>query len=77
MDEDRTKSTLKRIAQALGVSEEVFREEAFQHRDASMQAMSEELELLRLFSAITDPEARRSCLTYVQSLAKPADMAAG
>jgi hypothetical protein len=77
LDEDRDRSTLKRVAQALGVSEVVFLENGSSRGEAAVLAISEELELLRLFSRITDPETRRSCLDYVQSLAYPSDMAAG
>ena len=77
MDEDRSKSTLKRVAQALGVREEALREDAHQYREPALQAMSEKLELLTLFLAITDPETRRSCLRHVQAAAGTADMAAG
>ena len=76
MDEDRTKRALKRVAQALSVSEDVFRKSRSQVV-ANVPAISEELELLRLFAAITDPEARRTCLQYVQNLADASDMAAG
>ncbi|MCJ2017566.1 hypothetical protein MKK84_09060 [Methylobacterium sp. E-065] len=75
MDEYRVKNTLKRVAQALNVSEDVF----FQDRSQGMPtepAISEELELLRLFSTITDPEARRTCLRHVRDLAQLVDRAA-
>lgn len=76
MNEHRTKNVLKRVAQALNVSEDAFFED--RSRDMpTVPAISEELELLRLFSTVTDPEARRTCLRYVQSLADAADMAAG
>jgi hypothetical protein len=77
VDQNRTRSTLKRIAQELGISEEVLRDEAFQNHDAAVRGMSEELQLLRLFSAIADPEIRRSCLEYVRAAALSADIAAG
>ncbi|MCJ2019035.1 hypothetical protein MKK84_16555 [Methylobacterium sp. E-065] len=77
MNEDRTERILKRVAQTLGVSEDVLRKDAFQHRDAAFQATSQELELLRLFLAISDPKIRQSCLEYVRAAAVPADMAAG
>lgn len=76
MGEHRTNNVLKRVAQALNISEDAF----FENRSRDMPtvpAISEELELLRLFSAITDAEARRTCLRYVQNLADAADMAAG
>ncbi|MCJ2062930.1 hypothetical protein MKK63_09430 [Methylobacterium sp. J-088] len=76
MAEDCTKSALKRVAQALSVSEDVFLKG--HPRGVSPTAtISEELELLRLFATITDPEVRRTCLRYVQNLADTSDMAAG
>ena len=75
MDEHRTKNVLKRVAQALNVSEDVFFED--RSRDMpTVPALSEELRLLRLFSTITDPEARRTCLRHVRDLAQLVDRAA-
>jgi hypothetical protein len=76
MDEDRAERTLKRVAQALSVSEDVFLK-GHPQGVSPATAISEELELLRLFSTITDPEARRACLRYVRSLTDSTDMAAG
>ena len=73
--DDRTKSNLRRVAQALGVNEDVFCEGDLQHGEAAVQAWSQEVELLRLFAAIADPEVRRSCLEYVRAAAGSADMA--
>lgn len=73
MAEDRTESALKRVAQALSVSEDVFLR-GHSRGVSPATAISEELELLRLFATITDPEVRRACLRYVQNLA---DMASG
>ncbi|WP_267427810.1 hypothetical protein [Methylobacterium sp. GC_Met_2] len=76
MDEDRTKRALKRVAQALSVSEDVFLEDRSRGMP-TVSAISEELELLRLFSVIEDPEACQACLECVQNFASSADMAAG
>ena len=76
MDKGRSKNTLKRVAQALNVSEDAFLEGRSQSMP-TVPAISEELELLRLFATITDPEVRRDCLRYVQNLADSSDMAAG
>ena len=76
MAEDRTKSALKRVAQALSVNEDVFLA-GHPRGESPAKATSEELELLRLFAAIADPEMRRTCLRYVQTLADSSDMAAG
>ncbi|APT35086.1 hypothetical protein MCBMB27_05795 (plasmid) [Methylobacterium phyllosphaerae] len=76
MDGDRTKSALKRVAEALSVSEDVFLK-GHPRGVSPATAISEELELLRLFATLTDPEIRRTCLRYVQNLAASSDMAAG
>ncbi|MET3414857.1 hypothetical protein ABIC30_006059 [Methylobacterium sp. 1030] len=68
MGEDRTKSVLKRVAQALSVSENVFLK-GHPRGVLPVTPISEELELLRLFATITDPNVRRTCLQYVQNLA--------
>lgn len=77
MDEDRTRSTLKRVVRALGVSEDVFREGGLQNGEAALQTWTQELELLRLFSTIADPQVRWSCLEYVRAAAASADTATG
>ena len=76
MDEDRTKSVLKRVAKALNVSEDMFLK-GDPRGVGPATAISEELELLRLFATIKDLEARRTCLQYVQNLADTSNMAAG
>lgn len=67
---ETAKAALQRIAQTLGVSEEMFLGE----RDAWPSTAaghwpSEEFELLRLFRAIEDPETRRACLAFVRNSA--------
>lgn len=76
MHEHRTRSTLKRVAQALSVNEDVFLR-ADPRAMSSATARLEELELLRLFSAIADPEARWACLDCVRNFANSTDMVAG
>lgn len=67
---DTTKAALQRIAQTLGVSEEMF----LGARDAGPSVaaehrLSEELELLRVFQTIEDPEVRHACLAFVRDAA--------
>ena len=76
VDDNRTKTALQRVAQALSVSEDVFLGGHLQGV-SSATAISEEFELLRLFATITDPEVRRTCLRYVKNLAGCSAMAAG
>lgn len=76
VDEDRTRKALKRVAQALSVSEDVFLR-GHPRGVSPATAISEEYKLLRLFATITDPEVRRTCLRYVQNLADSSDMADG
>lgn len=78
MDGDRTRIALRRVAEALGVSEDTFLARRDDTRSSpEISPAEEQLELLRLFATITDPEVRRSCLEYVRNAAVPTDMAAG
>ncbi|PJI55342.1 hypothetical protein CTI14_05705 [Methylobacterium radiotolerans] len=67
---DTARAALQRIAQTLGISEEMF----LGARDAGPSVaaehrLSEELELLRVYQTIEDPDTRLVCLAFVRDAA--------
>jgi hypothetical protein len=76
MDDDRAQFTLQRVAQTLGISSDVFDEQTSYSLDLSGAPVGvQAVELLNLFSIISDPEVRQSCLAYVREAAQRAKRA--
>ncbi|MCJ2037013.1 hypothetical protein [Methylobacterium sp. J-068] len=77
MDDDSTRSVLRRIAAALDICESTFWTQDGGRPDARFAAVSEQLELLTVFQAIGDPEVRGSCLQYLRDAARSTAPAMG
>lgn len=76
MEGDRTRETIQRIADTLGVPHSAFYEPDTLQADSTPEATFQAMELLALFSAIRDPESRLVCLDYVRRHAEDTPPAA-
>lgn len=65
------RSRLHRIAAVLEVPVNAFTTEDARQDDGANEAQ-ETLELVRLFSAVREPEVRRRCLSFVRAVATEA-----
>ena len=67
MNDERDPTTLRRIANVLGVSIEYFSERRLRSKfPEEMDTQLQVAELLEAFADITDPQARRECIEYVR-----------
>ena len=69
MSDDQRRKTIRRIAETLGISENEFYECPNDQTPSSRSDAAEVLELIKLFSAITDSRVRLNCLAYVRNCA--------
>lgn len=66
-----TRSTIQRIAAALGINESALQQQNGDYPNEKLAALSQERELLQLFSSVKDAEKRLACLNFVRALAGP------
>jgi hypothetical protein len=64
---DQRRETIRRIAETLGVAEDIFYDDCELQPPSFFRDASQVLELVKLFSSITNLDVRLSCLDHVRN----------